>query len=270
MLEDSGNEAWASDVRSRSRIHWASDPAGGLSAGSEPLGSPGALSAVEAHRYREQPWMGAAFSFDSGEGADLLEIGVGLGTDLARWARAGARVTGIDLTPRCVDLTRKRLGSEGLTGDVRIMDAERLDFPDDSFDIAYSFGVLHHVPDPSRAFREIRRVLRPGGVFLGALYNRHSYFVLSIRARRLLRLEYRRESWTQRLARVEHGDSGAAPHVRLFTRRELSEGLEAAGFREISIHRRHLGVVRLRRVLPSAVEEALGRAAGWYLVHEAR
>ena len=214
--------------------------------------------------------MADVFPFDRVGDAAVLEIGVGMGTDLVRWARGGARVTGVDLSPRCVDLAGRRLRAQGLDGAVQVMDAEDLRFADDAFDIVYSFGVLHHVPNPQRAFQEIRRVLRPGGVFFGAVYNRHSYFVLQMRARRLLARKHRDESWARRLARVEHGDSGAAPLVRLFTRTELRRELLAAGFEDVVIRRRHLGIVRLRRVIPLGVEDSLARVAGWYLVHEAR
>lgn len=270
MRADQVTEAWAEEVRRRSRVQWAEDPAGAHAAGSAALETPAAWAAVAAHRSAEQPWMGDVFPFDRAEGQDVLEIGVGLGTDFLRWARGGARVTGIDLTDRCAGITRQRLESQGLAGSVHVMDAESLQFADDSFDIVYSFGVLHQVPNPARAFQEIRRVLRPGGAFVGALYNRDSYVVLQMRARRLLGREFRNESWPERLARVEHGDSGAIPYVRLFTAPTLKRALAEAGFQEVRVRRRHLGVVRLRGALSPFVQDKLGRLAGWYLVHDAR
>ena len=93
----------------------------------------------------------------------MLEVGVGLGTDFVRFARAGADLHGVDLTEAAVSLVRQRLGQEGLEADVQVADAERLPFDDASFDLVYSWGVLHHTPDPSAAIAEVRRLVRPGG-----------------------------------------------------------------------------------------------------------
>lgn len=214
--------------------------------------------------------MHETFRFERFAGARVLEIGVGLGTDHVWLGRSGARLTGIDLTERCIGLTRRRLELEGLVSDLRVMDAERLHFPDHSFDVVYSFGVLHHVPSTERAFAEVRRVLRPGGAFVGALYSRESLFFTRWRLERLLTAGFMRESRDQWLARIEHGETGALPRVRLFGRRELRATLRDAGFQDVRIVRRHAAFGRYTSQLPAGLERALGRVAGWYLVHEAR
>jgi SAM-dependent methyltransferase len=257
-------------VKRESRKQWSSDPAGSLAVGSEPLGSVGAFRKVEEHRYREQPWMHSTFDFERHRGARVLEIGVGLGTDHLQFGRAGAVMTGVDLTPRCVDLTARRFEQEGLRTNLSVMDAEHLEFGADSFDVVYSFGVLHHVHSTEAAFSEVRRVLRPGGVFLGALYSRHSLFYARIRAERLLRREYRSETLEDRLSRIEHGGSDSKPHVRLFSPGELRLALREAGFSSIGLRRRHAGFGRFTERLPPSVERTLGALGGWYLVHTAR
>ena len=88
--------------------------------------------------------------------------------------KCGAIATGVDLTDAAIRLTREHLETLGLDAsrvDLRIADAEKLPFEDESFDIVYSWGVLHHSPDTERAFREVARVLRPGGVFRGMVYH---------------------------------------------------------------------------------------------------
>ncbi len=85
------------------------------------------------------------FRYERFAGQRVLEIGVGLGTDHVQFARAGAVMTGIDLTPRCIELTQIRVAQEGLWSDLRVMDAGQLTFEKDAFDAVYSFGVLHHV-----------------------------------------------------------------------------------------------------------------------------
>jgi ubiquinone/menaquinone biosynthesis C-methylase UbiE len=248
---------------------WSADPAGALAAGDD-LGTPESFRRIEAYRYRVQPWMHQTFHFSLSRGQRVLEVGVGAGTDHVQFARAGADLTGIDLTPRSVELTRMRLEQEGFEPRVSVMDAEKLEFPDNSFDVVYSFGVLHHTSSAERAFCEVRRVLRPGGRFIGGLYNRHSFFIGRILLKRYLTREYRSEEWTDRLARIEYSTSNARPYVRLFTRSELERELREAGFSAIYITRRHLGLAQIVRRVPPVVERVAGRLGGWYLIHDAR
>jgi SAM-dependent methyltransferase len=104
-----------------------------------------------------------------------LEVGCGLGTDGAQFASAGADYTGVDLTDAAIDLAQKRFTLFRLQGKFQTADAENLDFADNSFDVVYSHGVLHHTPDTARAIQEIHRVLRPGGRAVVMLYHRDSY-----------------------------------------------------------------------------------------------
>lgn len=259
----------AERVRREARLQWSQEPAGAIGAGTEPLGTAASFEKVERYRYRDQPWMHETFRFERFAGASVLEIGVGLGTDHMQFARAGARLTGIDLTGRCIELTQRRCELEEVHSDLRLMDAESLEFDDAAFDVVYSFGVLHHVASTERSFAEVRRVLRPGGVFIGALYSRESIFWARLLARRWLTLGFAREPLEEMLARIEYGAQDAVPRVRLFGREELRRLLSEAGFEHIAINRRHLGLGRLTPHLPATLERALGRRGGWYLVHEA-
>lgn len=260
----------AEGIRREAQAQWGQDPAGGLAAGDEPLGTPESFARVEKYRYDEQPWMHETFRFEQYEGQRLLEVGVGLGTDHLQFARAGARTTGIDLTPRCVELTRLRLEQEGLEPDVHQMDAEQLTFADDSFDAVFSFGVLHHTSSMEAAFAEIRRVLRPGGVFLGGLYNRRSIFTARVRLEWLLNGGNRAEPWPRRLSRIEYSTSDAEPYVRLMTTEQLTLALNQAGFADVRIRKRHSALGSITYRMPAIVENVLGAFGGWYLIHEAR
>jgi ubiquinone/menaquinone biosynthesis C-methylase UbiE len=264
------DESWAAAAKHEARRQWAHDPAGSIAVEDDGLGTPESFRKVEAHRYAEQPWMHETFHYARFRGQRVLEIGVGLGTDHLQFARAGARLTGIDLTQRCIDLTRARFAQQGLRSRLLQMDAERLDFDDDSFDVVYSFGVLHHTPSPERAFREVRRVLRPGGVFIGGLYNQQSAFYARVLLERLVWREFRHETLEQRRGRIEHSTSGAVPLVRLFTSGELRRLLRESGFEHVDLTRRHLGLGRFTGRLPEWLERGGGRLAGWYLVHTAR
>ncbi|MEA2478757.1 MAG: hypothetical protein QOJ07_679 [Thermoleophilaceae bacterium] len=109
-----------------------------------------------------------------GASPKVLEVGCGMGTMAMHWARHGARMTAVDLNPTAIERTRRRFELHGLEGDIQLADGRSLEFADDSFDYAYSWGVLHHSPDIERSLAELMRVVRPGGGFGVMLYHRRS------------------------------------------------------------------------------------------------
>jgi ubiquinone/menaquinone biosynthesis C-methylase UbiE len=133
-----------------------------------------AFRELERQRDDREPFIARYAHFDQAGGKRLLEVGVGAGTDHIRFARAGGLCTGIDLSETSLETTRRRFALEGMRSDLRVADCEALPFDDESFDLVYSWGVIHHTPDTPRAAREILRVLRPGGRFCVMVYNRRS------------------------------------------------------------------------------------------------
>lgn len=162
------------DLKERVRAFWQAHPCGTKFADAEP-GTRLFYERVEEHRYRTEWHIPAAADFAGTKGLRVLEIGCGLGTDGAQFAKAGADYVGVDLTEAAVDFARKRFELFGLAGTFRTADAEKLDFENESFDLVYSHGVLHHTPDTVGAVREVHRVLRPGGRAIVMLYHRGSY-----------------------------------------------------------------------------------------------
>ena len=118
---------------------------------------------VASHRYSLEPAIKEMVRFDDWRGREVLEAGCGIGTDAVEFARAGARYTGLDFSPTALDLARRRFALEGLEARLVEGSVTALPFPERSFDLVYSNGVLHHVEDTHRAIREVHRVLRPGG-----------------------------------------------------------------------------------------------------------
>ena len=131
---------------------------------------------IESFRYTDQPCIHAFAQFPRYRGKRILEVGVGAGTDFIQWIRVGAIASGIDLTQEAIDHVTNRIEAYGLPAaeKLQVGDAENLPFPSDSFDLGYSFGVLHHSADTEKAIRELVRVVRPGGEIKLMLYNRHS------------------------------------------------------------------------------------------------
>ena len=163
-----------SDLKERVRAFWQVHPCGTKFSDAE-VGTREFFERVEQHRYKKEWHIPQAAEFAGTKGLRVLEIGCGMGTDGAQFAKAGADYTGVDLTEAAIELARKRFELSGLRGEFRVADAEQLDFPDESFDLVYSHGVLHHTPDTDKAVREIHRVLKPGGRAIVMLYHRGSY-----------------------------------------------------------------------------------------------
>jgi ubiquinone/menaquinone biosynthesis C-methylase UbiE len=126
-------------------------------------------------RYRLEPCITPFAQFERYRDRRVLEIGVGAGADHEQFALAGADLTGVDLTGRAIAHTRRRLTLRGLSSELRQCSAEQLDFGDDSFDLVYSWGVLHVTPDTPRAIGEVLRVLKPGGEAKIMLYHKYSF-----------------------------------------------------------------------------------------------
>jgi SAM-dependent methyltransferase len=238
------------------RRFWDAQPCGGKHA-SAPEGAASYFREVEAARDRLEPFIARYAQFDAAAGKSLLEVGVGLGTDLTRFGRAGARLTGIDLTQRSIDLVSRRLAAEGLAADLRIADAEALPFEDGTFDVVYSWGVLHHTPDTEQAVAEALRVLKPGGRFTIMLYARHSWVALGLWGRYGL---LRGRPWrTLTDVVANHMES---PGTRAFSRAEV-RAMVGRGTREIVVQ--HVGTPYDRRVAGPLAAVSGGRL-GWFLV----
>ena len=125
-------------------------------------------------RYEWEPEIVEFTQFNKYRGKKVLEIGVGLGADHQSWAEAGTDLYGIDLTPRAIANTRMRFELFGLNSKLEVADAETLPFPDNHFDVVYSWGVLLYCPNMFQAINEVHRVLKPGGEAIIMLYHKHS------------------------------------------------------------------------------------------------
>lgn len=135
------------------------------------------FNAIEQHRYTVEPEIFTFAQFSRFHGKKVLEVGVGAGTDFVQWVRSGAQAHGIDLTQEAIENTQKRLELYGLQAqEIQVADAEHLPYPDNFFDLVYSWGVIHHSPDMQQCLREIIRVTKPSGIIKLMIYNKHSLF----------------------------------------------------------------------------------------------
>ncbi|MCB2263671.1 MAG: class I SAM-dependent methyltransferase [Candidatus Thiosymbion ectosymbiont of Robbea hypermnestra] len=131
------------------------------------------------------PWRDKPFDtlipFNELADRHCLEIGPGCGSHAQLIAQAARSYTAIDLTDFAVNTTSKRLETFGLDAEVKRMDAERMAFPDDTFDFIWTWGVIHHSANTDRILQQMSRVLRPGGRAVVMVYYRNfwNYFIIS-------------------------------------------------------------------------------------------
>jgi ubiquinone/menaquinone biosynthesis C-methylase UbiE len=128
----------------------------------------------EAHaraRYQLEPHIFDFAGFASARGQRVLEIGVGMGADYEQWLKAGAIADGVDLSPISLRRAQRRCELAGLVPDLRFADAENLPFTSNTFDVVYSYGVMHHSSDTAKCINEAWRVLKPGGEVRIMLYH---------------------------------------------------------------------------------------------------
>ena len=143
----------------------------------QPVGTLGFFDELDEYRFDKLRYLPKVVDFDGYRDRRLLEVGCGIGTDLVRFARGGAHVTGVDLAERSVELARTNLELHGVDGqaDLRVANGEALPFDDGSFEIVYGHGVLQYTADARRMVEECRRVLEPGGEAMFMVYNRVSW-----------------------------------------------------------------------------------------------
>ena len=257
----------------RAREQWGQDPCGEVYGRGLEFGTREFFDEVERHRYQEYaPWMREVMGFDRFAGARLLEVGCGMGTDLLQFARGGALCTGVDVTTRSVEISRLHFLVYGMKGDFVLSDAERLPFADNSLDVYYSNGVLHHTPGTADAVREAHRVLKPGGTAKVMLYHRNSwaYWIDLMLKQGVYRGELFRGITPADLMSkyVEYSSTGESrPLVKAYSRGEMRSLFSL--FRDVKIEVDQLTrpeVYFVGKFIPEPVFRVMRRSIGWNVI----
>jgi SAM-dependent methyltransferase len=139
------------------------------------VGSRGFFADLDQYHFEKLHHLLRLVDFNGYRGRAVLEVGCGAGVDLARFAKGGAVVTGVDLTISAIELAKANFSQQGLEGEFRVANGEQLPFADDVFDLVYAHGVVQYTADPRRLVEECRRVLKPGGQAIFQVYNRVSW-----------------------------------------------------------------------------------------------
>jgi SAM-dependent methyltransferase len=138
-------------------------------------GTPGFFADLDAYHFEKLHHLLRLVDFDGWRERTVLDAGCGAGVEVVRFARGGARVIGLDLSERAIELARKNLAAQGLAASLVVGDAESLPFASESTDLVYAHGLVQYAADDRRAVAECYRVLRPGGTAIFQVYNRISW-----------------------------------------------------------------------------------------------
>jgi 2-polyprenyl-3-methyl-5-hydroxy-6-metoxy-1,4-benzoquinol methylase len=218
-------------------------------------GSPEFFVETEEYRFEKLEYLARLVDFDGYPGKAVLDVGCGIGNDLSRFARGGADVTGIDLSPQAIRLARLNFEQRGLDGRFEVMNGEAMTYPEDSFDVVYCHTVLQFTPDPRRMISEVHRVLRPGGQAILMMINRRSWLNVMHRIAKV-EIDHLESPIFRRFRISEFADMlGQFSHVRIVPERfpvrtKVHSGLKAAVY--------NLAFVDLFNVLPRSFVRGVG------------
>jgi 2-polyprenyl-3-methyl-5-hydroxy-6-metoxy-1,4-benzoquinol methylase len=248
---------------------WSSTPVGSQRSTAE-VGSEKFFSDIEKYRYGyETPWISKVFNFASLSGKRVLEVGVGLGVDAVAMARCGASYTGIDVIQRHLDLASKNLSLNGLHG--TLIHGDLLDSPleDASFDVVYSFGVLHHIDHEEAILHHISRILRPGGQLRLAVYSKYSAFNLLMIAKWFMggwRKKCTLDQYRSHLAELSPIDQPVTIKIRSKAEvlKLLSQQFKVLQYHKRGFVQRYLPLVGRICKPDGVVLTAMGSMLGWY------
>ena len=217
---------------------------------------------IAAKRNQLEPFIVDYAQFPRWTDKKVLEVGCGAGSDLLRFAQAGAKTTGIDLSPSSASLANSRLRLYICQGDTLVTDTENLPFKSNTFDLVYSWGVLHHTPDTERAIKEVYRVTKPGGEVCIMLYHRHSLVSLQMYLRYGLFVFRPLRSLKDILAK--HHES---PGTKAYTKVEVRQMFSAFDGLKVDIQ---LTPYDLRygkdKYLPKWVHKLTPKRLGWFII----
>jgi 2-polyprenyl-3-methyl-5-hydroxy-6-metoxy-1,4-benzoquinol methylase len=243
-----------------------------------PVGTREYFDEVEARKYFVEPHIPRFAQFERWCGKKVLEIGCGIGTDTINFARHGAHVTAVELSEKSLEIAQKRAEVYGLQDRIRFCpgNAEELTtfVPVEPYDLIYSFGVIHHTPNPERVVEQMCHYVQPGSTVKVMVYHRYSWKVLWI-----LLTYGKGQFWrlAELVARHSEAETGC-PITYTFTRRAVRELLEHRGFRVTEMWVDHIfpyhipDYVQYRYVrvwyfrwMPQPLFRWLERHFGWHL-----
>ena len=216
---------------------------------------------VERKRYTAEPHIPSFAGFSNTKGKKVLEVGCGMATEGINFARSGATYTGTDLSTESLDLAKKRFKVYNEKGNFYLGNSEELSsfVPVETYDLIYSFGVIHHSPHPEKIISEIKKYM-----------NKDSTLKIML---------YATDSWKNYMIEAGHDQPEAqygCPIANTYTNDEVRELLD--GF-DVTIEQYHIFPYQIEpykrgefvkqpwfEAMPDEIFEVLKKNLGWHLL----
>ena len=220
---------------------------------------------VEKKRYTAEPHIPLFADFESYRGKKVLEVGCGMATEGINFARQGAEYTATDLSEESLELAKKRFEVYNKEGNFYLGNSEELSsfVPVETYDLIYSFGVIHHSPHPEKIISEIKKYM-----------NKDSTLKIML---------YATDSWKNYMIEAGHDQPEAqygCPIANTYTNDEVRELLD--GF-DVSIDQYHIFPYQIEpykrgefvkqpwfEAMPDEIFEVLKKNLGWHLLITAK
>ena len=261
-----GKTVMTSTLEERIKQYWNNQPCNIRHSGNE-IGSLDFFKEVSARRFQVEPHIPEFAGFHLWQGKQVLEIGPGIGSDAAEFARHGADYYGIDYSEESVKLARTRFKVEGLIGNFHCGDASDKDMYADlpQFDLVYSYGVIHHFPAIDKIINNVYHALKPGGEFRFMVYAR--------------------DSWKQAMINKgldQYEAQAGCPYAKSYTKDDIAT-LLGSQFHIERLRQDHCFMYNVEaykqgryelepwfKAMPDAMREAVREYLGWHLLVKAR
>jgi len=230
------------------------------------LGTMEYFNEVEERKYSVEPHIPTFVEFGKWNGKKVLEIGCGIGTDAINFVRYGAEYTGIELSKESLDITRKRFEVFELNEGVKLLHMNGEDLGEylekNTFDLVYSFGVIHHTPNPDKVLKNIYNSLKIEGEMRIMLYAK--------------------ESWKSYMIDIGLDQPEAqygCPIANTYTRDGITSTLTEIGFKDINIKQDHIFKYNVEKYkkyeyeeeewfkhMPFKMKKKLDKELGWHML----
>lgn len=244
-----------------------------------PLGTKDYFDAVEKRKFYVEPHLVNFADFPSVKGKKVLEIGCGMGTTAINFLRAGAeKVTAVDVSEKSLEMAKKQAEVYGFSDRIQfyLANAEELSktVPKEEYDFIFSFGVIHHTPNPELILKELQGYLSPQGKIKVMVYYRYSWKALWVLAK-YGRFQF--WNFSKLMATYSEAQTGC-PITYTYSKKEGKGLLESKGFKVTDIYVDHIFPYRISdyvlyryvkvwyfRWMPRPLFRLLKKTAGWHL-----
>ena len=277
-FETAGDPAVTTEAIQKVQEYWNRRPCN-IRHSTKSTGTREYFEEVEKRKYFVEPHIPEFAQFARWNGKKVLEIGCGIGTDSLNFASSGARLTAVDLSEVSLGLARRRLELYGFDAQFYNGSAEELSsfLPPQTFDLIYSFGVIHHTPHPEKVFAQLKKYCGPQTELRVMLYSKWCWKVFWIIAKYGKGAFWRASELVRTYSEAQTG----CPVTYYYSFREIRELLR--DFKIVELRKDHIFPYQIEkyiryeyerewyfRWMPKGLFRWLERRVGWHTLVVAR